>query len=146
MEAKTETSLTGSRLPGRERSTWPAGARWSYLDLVREYLPAFTFDSSLLSLFLPFSLSFPPASSSLLSSSICFFLFFFLLLRAGLPTSGGGPPRCSLATTFILGPYHTDTRAASRFTQIRRERLLREESVERRERRAAAELVPPLKP
>lgn len=82
MEAKTETSLTGSRLPGRE-STWPTGALELPGSSVSTCLPL---PSILLSLFLPFS-RFSPPLSSFSSSSIYFFLFFLLLLLLYLSLS-----------------------------------------------------------
>lgn len=101
MEAKTETSLTGSRLPTRE-STWPraeatarASATWS----VREYLSAFT--SPIPRLFLL------PCSPLFL----IFLLLLLLLLHLPIPSllflhtsqlSSKGVPS-PLATTFILG-------------------------------------------
>lgn len=147
MEAKTETSLTGSRLPGRE-STWPTGALELPGSSVSTCLPL---PSILLSLFLSFS-RFPPPLSSFSSSSIYFFLFFLLLLLlflslsllpllASLPTSEEAR-RGALATTFILGPYHTDTRGESFHANSPRT----PSSWRASRRRDAAELVSPLKP
>lgn len=117
MEAKTETSLTGSRLPGRE-STWPTGALELPGSSVSTCLPL---PSILLSLFLSFS-RFPPPLSSFSSSSIYFFLFFLLLLLLFLSLSllppsrefahlGGGPPRCSC---YYLYPWPVPHRYARR--------------------------------
>lgn len=147
MEAKTETSLTGSRLPGRE-STWPTGALELPGSSVSTCLPL---PSILLSLFLSFSrflLLFLPSRLLLSISSSSSFSFSFsssplslLPLLASLPTSEEAR-RGALATTFILGPYHTDTRGESFHANSPRT----PSSWRASRRRDAAELVSPLKP
>lgn len=126
MEAKTETSLTGSRLPGprRERVPEPAGcwATW----IVHEYLSAFT------SWFLPLSLfTFLVLSSFLLPP--LFLLFFVSSSSSSCSSSRICPPRgssprgaCALSRYYLYPwpMYHTDTRrVVSR--KFVRERLLR---------------------
>lgn len=128
MEAKTETSLTGSRLPGRE-STWPTGALELPGSSVSTCLPL---PSILLSLFLSFSrflLLFLPSCLLLsISSSSSFSFSFSSSPFPSYPFSRVCPPRRRPAAALLLLPLSlartTPIRAESRFTQIRRERLL----------------------
>lgn len=120
IEAKTETSLTGSRLPGPEKreSTWPAGC-W------HAELPG-----SSMSTCLPLP---PPDSRPSFSfflilsffSSSRFFIFFFPLLLLLLSRICSSPPRGPTARTLLLLLPLSLARAPnryaveSRFTQIR---------------------------
>ena len=144
MEAKTETSLTGSRLPTRESSTWPRSRGNRELESLgylvcrlREYLSASTSDSFPSFLLLPreslrssFSSPLPPSLLSLhpplatrprpllprLGPSLIPPLFFH---TSQLSSRGGTPSRC-----YHLYPWSVAHRyAESRFTQIHRERL-----------------------
>lgn len=117
MEAKTETSLTGSRLPGRE-STWPTGALELPGSSVSTCLPL---PSILLSLFLSFSrflLLFLPSRLLLSISSSSSFSFSFSSSPLSLLTPsrefahlGGGPPRRSC---YYLYPWPVPHRYARR--------------------------------
>lgn len=136
MEAKTETSLTGSRLPGREKNK---RERKKEKEREREKegrkVPLWPADCA--------ELPGSPMSTCLPFLSVSFFAlippfpsFFFLLLRlllllSPLPPSSRltrgfaqllqeSPPRELFATIFILGPCTAHRYAKrNRFTQIR---------------------------
>lgn len=121
MEAKTETSLTGSRLPGRgRRERWrkrrredTAGPLDAELPgIAREYLSAFTL---LLSPHPVFSFFLPYVSSSFSS------FFSFISSYSRICPRRARRAR-ALATIFIL--YHSNMRSGIVSRKFVRERLL----------------------